>query len=382
MITQNFNTGRLVTTTKKYPVLATAVEKYIESRTVPIVQKKCQNCDKFGYKGSLCRNIKIIRNRVRHTKSEDKSDKVVRKYITVKVLNKTVRFQLDSGSELSIINLQTWRKLNRSIIKMTSKTARTVTGDKIKFDGEIIIPVSLNGIAKKLKVFVLKNTENLFGWDWFQKFNLWDQPINTFCQKVECITAEAEKIKMELKGSFPEVFSAGLGKRTKIKATFELKENTRPIFRKKRNVPFSEEINKELDRLVNMGILSKVEFSEWAAPTVCIRKKSKEIRVCVDFSTGLNAALKDYHYPLPSPEEVFNKLNGGKDFSKIDLSEAYLQIPVEENSSKLFCINTHRGLYKFDRLVFGIKRAPAIFQQVMDTMLGGFDFTFAYLDDD
>ena len=130
-----------------------------------------------------------------------------------------------------------------------------------------------------------------------------------------------------------------------------------------------------------MGILSKVEFSEWAAPTVYIRKKSQEIRVCADFSTGLNAALKDYHYPLPSPEEVFNKLNGGKVFSKIDLSEAYLQIPVEENSFKLFCINTHRGLYKFDRLVFGIKVAPAIFQQVMDTMLGGFDFTFAYLDD-
>ena len=72
-----------------------------------------------------------------------------------------------------------------------------------------------------------------------RKFNLWDQPINTFCQKVECITAEAEKIKMELKGSFPEVFSAGLGKCTKIKAKFELKENTHPIFRKKRNVPFA-----------------------------------------------------------------------------------------------------------------------------------------------
>ena len=130
-----------------------------------------------------------------------------------------------------------------------------------------------------------------------------------------------------------------------------------------------------------MGILSKVEFSKWAAPTVYIRKKSKEIRVCADFSTGMNAALNDYHYPLPSPEDVFNKLNGGKVFSKIDLSKAYLQIPVEENSSKLLCINTHRGLYKFDRLVFGIKVATAIFQRVMNTMLGGFDFTFAYLDD-
>ena len=153
---------------------------------------------------------------------------------------------------------------------MTNKTARTVTGDKIKFVDEIIIPVSLNGITKKLKVFVLKNTKNLFGSDWFQKFNLWDQPIKTFCQKVECITTEDEKIKMELKGSFPELFSAGLGKCTKIKAKFELKDNTRLIFRKKRNVPFAatEKINQELDRLVNTGILSKVEFSEWAAPTV------------------------------------------------------------------------------------------------------------------
>ena len=204
------------------------MEKYIEPRTVPIVQKKkCQNCDKFGHKGSQCRNRKIIENRVRHTKSGDESDKVVRKYIIVKVLDKSVRFQLDSGSDLSIINLQTWRKLNRPIIKMTSKTARTVTGEKIKFEGEIIIPVSLNGITKKLKVFVLKNRKKFFGSDWFQKFNLWDQPINTFCQKVECITTEAEKIKMKLKGNFPEVFSDGLGKCTKMKAKFELKENTR-----------------------------------------------------------------------------------------------------------------------------------------------------------
>ena len=103
---------------------------------------------------------------------------------------------------------------------MTSKTARTVTGDKIEFEGEIIIPESLNGITKKLKFFVLKNTENLFGSDWFQKFNLCDQIINTFGQKVECITAEAEKVKMEQKGSFLGVFSAGLGKCTKIKAKF------------------------------------------------------------------------------------------------------------------------------------------------------------------
>ena len=81
----------------------------------------------------------------------------------------------------------------------------------------------------------------------------------------------------------------------------------------KRNVSFAavEKIDEELDRLEKAGILSKVISSEWVAPTVYVRKKSNQIRICVDFSPGLNAVLKDYHYPFPSPKEVFNKLNGG-----------------------------------------------------------------------
>ena len=179
MITQNFNTDRLVTTKKNHPALATTVEKYIGPRTVSIVQKNVKTAINLDIRA----HRKIIKNRVRHTKSEDKSDKVVHKYITVKVLNKSVRFQLDSGSDLSIINLQTWRKLNWPIIKMTSKTARTVTEDKIKFEGKIIIPVSLNGITKKSKVFILKNSENLFGSDWFQSLISWINQLSRFAKK-------------------------------------------------------------------------------------------------------------------------------------------------------------------------------------------------------
>ena len=58
----------------------------------------------------------------------------------------------------------------------------------------------------------------------------------------------------------------------------------------------------------------------------------------------------------------------------------YLQIPVEEECSKLLCIYTHHGLYKFGHHPFGIKVVPAIFQQVMDTMLSDLDFAVAYLD--
>ena len=85
--------------------------------------------------------------------------------------------------------------------------------------------------------------------------------------------------------------------------------------------------------------------------------------------------------PLPTAEEIFANLNGGHIFFKLDLSEAYLQIPVEEKCAELLTINTHRGLYKINRLQYGIKVAPTIFQKIMDTMLADLDFATAYLDD-
>ena len=98
--------------------------------------------------------------------------------------------------------------------------------------------------------------------------------------------------------------------------------------------------------------LSKIEYSQKALPTVCVKKRSKEIRFCTDFSTGLNAALKDYHYPLLSPEEIFAKLNvGKKTFQK---STSVMYIFKYRYRKKLLYINAHRGLYKFERLPLGV----------------------------
>ena len=90
---------------------------------------------------------------------------------------------------------------------------------------------------------------------------------------------------------------------------------------------------------------------------------------------------KRIKYPLPTAEEIFANLNGKHIFSKLDLPEAYLQIPVEEKCAELLTINTHRGLYKINRLQYGIKVVPTIFQKIMDTMLADLDFATAYLDD-
>lgn len=68
-------------------------------------------------------------------------------------------------------------------------------------------------------------------------------------------------------------------------------------------------------------------------------------------------------------------------FAKIDLSDTFLQIQVDEDSKELLTINTHKGLFWYNRLPFGVKTAPSIFQQTMDAMLTGIMGATAFIDD-
>ena len=72
-------------------------------------------------------------------------------------------------------------------------------------------------------------------------------------------------------------------------------------------------------------------------------------------------------------------LFGGKYFSKLDLSQACLQLPLDHESSELLTMNTHKGLFKYDRLPFGVPCAPVIFQCSMETLLWGLIGVSIYL---
>ena len=65
----------------------------------------------------------------------------------------------------------------------------------------------------------------------------------------------------------------------------------------------------------------------------------------------------------------------------LDLFHAYLQLELEEESQELMTINTHKGLYRYKRLPFGVASAPAIFQRTMEATLQGLPMVSVYLDD-
>ena len=84
---------------------------------------------------------------------------------------------------------------------------------------------------------------------------------------------------------------------------------------------------------------------------------------------------------MPTPEELFTKLNGDDKFTKLDLRNAYQQVVLDEESQRYVTITTHLGLYRYTRLPFGIAAATAIFQQIMDKLLIGLSQTGGILDD-
>ena len=77
-------------------------------------------------------------------------------------------------------------------------------------------------------------------------------------------------------------------------------------------------------------------------------------RLCGDFKTTINPVLLVDKYPLPRIVDIFANLSGGVKFSKVDLTDAFLQMEVEEQSRKYLTINTQRGLYEYTRLPFGV----------------------------
>ena len=68
---------------------------------------------------------------------------------------------------------------------------------------------------------------------------------------------------------------------------------------------------------------------------------------------------------------MFSNLSGGTSFSKLDLSQAYSQLMLDDDSKKYTVINTHCGLFRYNRLPFDIASALGIFQHTMESLLSG-----------
>ena len=183
---------------------------------------------------------------------------------------------------------------------------------------------------------------------------------------------------------YQDVFKEELRKLKGHQARIYVDPGAQSRFCKARPVPYvmRSKVEAELQRLTEQGILQPVQFADWAAPIVPVLKADKQsIRICGDFKLTVNQASKLDRYPIPRIEDLFAKLFGGQSFTKLDMSQAYQQVELDEDSRKYVTINTYKGLFQHNRLPFGISSAPGIFQRVMESILNGIPNVVVYLDD-
>lgn len=121
-----------------------------------------------------------------------------------------------------------------------------------------------------------------------------------------------------------------------------------PIFFKPRTIPFAykQAVETELDRLINLGAIEKIDNSDWGTPLVPVFKSNGKIRLCADYKVTLNKYVEDIQYPFPRIEELFIALEGGQQFSKLDFVNAYNQLKVDDQTSRLLAWSTHKGIFK------------------------------------
>lgn len=306
-----------------------------------------------------------------------------RKFITITIDNKQLKLQLDTAADVTIISKSNWIFIGRPKLQTCTHTAADASNNVIPIIGEFVTEVQHNDKIQIATIYVtgLENL-NVFGTDLIDKFDYWNENLNFICNAIST-KEQKQLIFNEIKQQFPGVLQDKTGHCTKFKLTLQVKPDSVPVFKPKRPVPYAtvKLVEAELDRLQTEGIITPITHSAWAAPIVVVRKSNNKIRICGDYSTGLNHCMEPNLYPLPHADEIFAKMANCKYFSKIDLSDAYLQFEVDDASKQLLSINTHKGIYMFNRLPPGVTSAPGAFQKAMDTILAGLSGVFAYLDD-
>ena len=314
---------------------------------------------------------------LRGTPSRKQSNDII--WVNLDVDGKPLKMELDTGSAVSTISFDLYQqKFNRLPLHKTGLSLKTYTGENIMPVGELKVPVDYQNQREVLDLYVVKNKGSvLMGRDWLHTIRFDWCSIKSL-QASLATSSPKERLDVML-DQYSDVFENKLGNFTTAKAKLTLKDDSQAGFLNTSPMLYAlkPKVEEELRRLQKERILTKVEWSEWATPIVPVPKKDGSVRLCGDYKITVNLELQVEQYPLPRIEDIFANLAGGQKFSKIDLRQAYHQIEMEEDSKKY----TLMGLFQYNRLVFGITSAPAIWQRTIDQVLEGTSGTSCILDD-
>ena len=139
-------------------------------------------------------------------------------------------------------------------------------------------------------------------------------------------------------------------------------------------------IDEQLDKWFEQDVI-EASKSPWSAPVVIAYRNGKP-RFCVDYRK-LNAVTIPDEFPIPRQTEILSSLSGAQVLSSLDALSGFTQLEMSEEDVEKTAFRTHRGLFQFKRMLFGLRNGPSIFQRVMQGILAPYLWIFClvYIDD-
>ncbi|XP_026574068.1 uncharacterized protein K02A2.6-like, partial [Pseudonaja textilis] len=300
-------------------------------------------------------------------------------HVEVEIEDRPCKMEVDSGSYLSMV---AWREIKRLVPSMKRHELENQTlilkdyqGNRIPVVGTGHFKVTFKGRTEILPLTVVeRDRPSLLGLQWLAPLGLEVTGTNH--------VAEADW-EEQLVREFQEVFNGNLGKYRGPPISFSLDPTIAPIRLKPRRVPFAlrPKIDEQLNKLIEQGVLEATDHARWETPIVTPIKPDGSVRICGDYKATLNRALQQSAYPVPVVQHLLHSLGGGRVFAKLDLAQAYQQLPVDEETAEAQTIVTHRGAFRCKRPQFGVSVAPGVFQSLMERLLRGIKGVVPYFDD-
>ena len=353
----------------------------------PAKGKSCNKCGKIGHFGIVCKTQQVshkksskfeyksgksAKSRV-HCVESDSDDEyafIVRNQndkneeIVIDAGGISLKCIIDSGASVNIISSTTWEKLKSQKLKCKSeKSSKKLYAYGSDSPLEVVGKFSCEISVQKHNQSKIKSVQADF---YVVKGNDVSLLGKATAIELGVLKLGIYSVNENIKQEYSDIFS-GVGKLDDFKLKLHINSDVEPIAQRMYRIPFTlrEKVERKLDELEAQDIIEKVnDQTPWVSPVIVVPKPNGDIRLCVDMREANKAIMRERH-PIPTVDEILYKMNGGEWFSKMDLRYGFHQLELEKQSREITTFITHKGLYRYKRLMFGINAAPEKYQQVI-----------------
>jgi hypothetical protein len=361
----------------------------------PARGQECKTCGKRNHFAIVCKSSTQAqrgRPKIREVEVETLAVYSIRqteglyKTATVLLNGKPARLLIDTAAKVSLLNSTTFQQIfgDESELRPATRRLRSYNGTPIEASGEMRAKVEYDGSTVEDFTFtVVPEGDNLMGIDLVDKLKI--QVRGPSGQLIASVSSrQPAAMPAWIPAELHDV-SEGLGEIVGFSHRPRMHPGVPPVAQRPRRVPLAlqQECVDQVNRWQEQGIVERVPRSyqpEWQSNTTCARKADGSLRLCIDLRAVNKAVIPD-QMVLPTFNDLVTIFSGSKVFTRIDLNQSYLQLPLHPDARDLTCFHTESGLFRFRRMPFGLSSAPAAFQKVIGHMLRGVSGTVHYIDD-